>query len=152
MSSFLQKLSKTMWTRANTLVVAFVVVALLSLYRWNLANRSVPKGTAASPGYYSDESDYTNIHAMKHDIFKQITIDIALVFIVFMLVEVIGNSESFFDWEDFLSFRNFRAFRLSIIGGSMTSVVGYMIFYQFVQPYIVNRIPPLSKLVGDKKI
>ena len=80
---------------------------------------------------------------MKHDIFKQITVDIILVMTVFLLVEVIGKSESFFDWDDFLSFRNFRDFRLSIIGGSVSSVIGYLIYYQFVEPYIANRLPPL---------
>lgn len=78
---------------------------------------------------------------MKHDIFKQITLDVFLVFMVFFIVEVMGGMESFFDWSDFLSFRNFKDFRLSIIGQSLSAVLGYIVYYQIVEPQITNRLP-----------
>lgn len=124
------------------------MLAGIALYRWNMMpEHSVQGDEEAPPGKYSDEGEYRNITPMKHDIFKSLTVDIVLILFVFVLVEVLGGVETFFDWSDFLSFQNFRKFRLSIVGGSITSIIGLIIFYQFVEPYIVNRIPPLSQIV-----
>jgi hypothetical protein len=127
-------------------VIALVLAGMLLLYRYNMTKRRAA-GTA-QPGQYSDSGDYANISPMKHDIFKQLTLDIVLIGLVFVLLEVVGGVESFYDASDFLSFKNFREFRLSIVGGSMISVIGYTIYYQFVEPYIVNRLPRVSKALG----
>ena len=111
---------------ATYAVVAIVIVGMLMLHRYNINKRLVKGGCDARPGEYSESGDYVNISPMKHDIFKQLTLDIPLIGLVFLFVEVLGNVESFFDASDFLSFRNFRDFRLSIIGGSIISVVGYI--------------------------
>lgn len=95
----------------------------------------------AKPFEYSDEDNYQNITPMKHDIFKQLVLDFTVIFFIFFFVEVIGGFESFFDWKDFLTFENFREFRLSVVGQSMISVLGYAVYYQIIQPYFVNTLP-----------
>ena len=94
----------------------------------------------AYSGEYSDSDNYNNITPMKHDIIKQLTIDVVVLFMVFFTVEVLGGLETFFDWDDFLSFENFGKFRLSIFGQSLISILGYVVYYQIVQPYIANKI------------
>lgn len=73
---------------------------------------------------YSDGNNYAHITPMKHDIYKSMTVDIAPL-LIFSLV----TSKTFFSVEEFES---------SVIGKSLMSVVGLMVYYQVVQPYLVN--------------
>lgn len=127
--------------RSTIMVLSFILVVSLIVYHYNHAPRNDIGDNVAEKGYYSDSDNYKNITPMKHDIFKQLTVDIVVAFIVFFTVEIIGGAESFFDWSDFISFNNFRDFRLSIIGQSMMVVMGYVVYYQIFQPYIVNFLP-----------
>ena len=129
-------------------LVILVLVGMFILHRYNMKKRLAPAGEPAQPGQYSEQGSNINISPMKHDIIKQLTIDIVLIAIVFVLLEVVGGVESFFSASDFLSFKNFRDFRLSIVGGSMIAVVGYTIYYQFVEPWLANRTPRVSALFG----
>lgn len=80
---------------------------------------------------YSDDNRYAHITPMKHDIYKSITVDIAPL-LIFSLV----TSKTFFSTEEFEN---------SVIGKSLMSVVGLMVYYQVVQPYLVNsEIMPLG--------
>ena len=123
----------------------FVVIAIgivtYGFYRFNHSKKHDIGDNVAGPMQYSDSDNYLNLTPMKHDIFKQLTIDIVVIFIVFFTVEALGGVESFFDWSDFLSFQNFRKFRLSIIGDSLLTVLGYGIYFQIIQPYFVNVVP-----------
>jgi len=94
----------------------------------------------AEPGEYSDSDNYKNITPMKHDIFKQLTTDAIILFIIFIFIRIFGESSKYFKWSDFISFKNFHKFRLSIVGQSLISMMGYVVYFQIVQPYIVNRI------------
>jgi hypothetical protein len=63
---------------------------------------------------------------MKHDIFKQITISL-------FILSVYGYSvnEVFFDSNDILN---------SFVGKLFISVISYLIYYQLIEPYVVNKI------------
>jgi hypothetical protein len=64
---------------------------------------------------------------MKHDIFKQVTVDIAFIFIIGLASPMeIWNPEKPTD---------------SIVGRSIMSIFGYIVYYQFIQPYLVNYLP-----------
>jgi uncharacterized membrane protein len=121
-------------------VVGLILAISYVFYNYNQKNK-VPDDVAAKEGEYSDSTNYQNITPMKHDIFKQLTIDIVIVFTIYFVVEVLGRRATYFEWDDFLSFKNFRKFRLSILGQSLMSVAGYGVFYQIIQPYFVNRLP-----------
>jgi hypothetical protein len=128
-------------SRSTIMVVAFLLVVSFIVYHYNHILRNDVEDYVAEKGYYSDSDNYRNITPMKHDIFKQLTIDVVVAFVIFFTVEIIGGAESFFDWTDFISFNNFKDFRLSIMGQSMLTIIGYFIYYQIAQPYIVNFIP-----------
>jgi hypothetical protein len=76
---------------------------------------------------YSNTNTYKHITPMKHDIFKQLTIDI----VPLLLLGIISYKELI----------NLEKFEESPLGKSLLTGVGYAIFYQYVQPYIVNRLP-----------
>ena len=64
---------------------------------------------------------------MKHDIFKQLTIDVMPLLLLGLV-----------SFQDIISIEKFEE---SPLGRSLLTGVGYTIFYQYVQPYIVNRLP-----------
>jgi cytosine/uracil/thiamine/allantoin permease len=77
-------------------------------------------------GSYNNKGNYEYISPMKHDIFKQITISL-------FILSVYGYSvnEVFFDSNDILN---------SFIGKLFISVISYLIYYQLIEPYVVNKI------------
>ena len=103
-------------------LIAFMVLMFIRSY-----NMKRNKKTARTMEY-SDSNDYAHISPMKHDIFKTITVDIVPLFIFSM-----ATSKTFFSVEEFQS---------SVIGKSLITVTGLMVYYQVVQPYFVN-----SKLI-----
>ena len=106
------------------LILAIIIIILIII--WNNNKKNNTEETADVPKY-SEDNSYTNITPMKHDIFKQLTIDI----IPLLLLGIIS-------YKDLISIENFEQ---SPLGRSLLSGVGYAIFYQYVQPYIVNRLP-----------
>lgn len=112
----------------------FIVV----MYRYNKAKKV---NGVAKEGEYSEEAMYKNVTPMKSDMLQQVVLDAGALFIIFLVVEVIGGYDTFFTWDDFLSFRNFKEFRLSILGGSTISLLGYGLFFQFLLPYFFNYLP-----------
>ena len=96
---------------------------------WN-SNKRIDTTEAAPVGKFSSSSNYKNITAMKHDIFKQLTLDI-FPFILVNNITSIGSAE-FFSISDFEN---------SIFGKSLLSGVAYALFYQIIQPSIINRTP-----------
>jgi hypothetical protein len=80
-----------------------------------------------SPGKYSEQNSYKEISAMKHDIFKQLTLDLFPVILLgFATQKEIFNCEKPFD---------------TILGKSLLSGFGYLAYYQLIQPYIINNAP-----------
>ena len=103
-------------------LIAFMVLMFIRSY-----NMKRNKKTARTMEY-SDSNDYAHISPLKHDIFKTMTVDIVPLFIFSM-----ATSKTFFSVEEFQS---------SVIGKSLITVIGLMVYYQVVQPYFVN-----SKLI-----
>ena len=125
------------------IIVLIIIISSVFYYynhKYNDKEKTSP-GEPAKPGEYSEPGNYVNMTPMKHDIIKQIITDMSVFFIIFFLIEVVGRHESFFDWDDFLNFKNFREFRLSILGQSMITCIGYLVYYQIIEPYFANIIP-----------
>jgi hypothetical protein len=66
---------------------------------------------------------------MKHDIYKQISVDI----LPLLLFDLIQYNKLF----------SIKHFEQSIIRKSLLATLGYILYYQFIQPYIVNILPDI---------
>lgn len=89
-----------------------------------MKNKSNNATNSASIGKYSEQNIYSNISPMKHDIFKQIVIDIS-VSVVSGLIITYTDKDVFG----------------TLFDKSLLSGIGYLIYYQIVQPYLVNYMP-----------
>ena len=107
------------------IILAITIVILVIIWKRNKSNDA---GEDEAPALkYSNANVYKFITPMKHDIFKQLTIDISPL----VLLGLVSYSDLF----------SIKKFEESPIGKSLLSGVGYAIYYQFVQPYLVNIIP-----------
>ncbi len=77
-------------------------------------------------GAYQVSNVYANVSGMKHDLFKGFFVD------MFPLLIFGLNSDG-----PFLDTNNVMGSKLTKM---LVTVVAYFIFYQFIQPYIVNRV------------
>ena len=108
--------------RYTILISATMILLYIYVYnKKNTTNDPVP------PNKYSEQNLYTQITPMKHDIFKQLTVDLSAVILLGLVTE-----KELFNFEDPLN---------TLVGKSLLSGFGFLMFYQFVQPYIVNSIP-----------
>lgn len=86
---------------------------------------------------------------MKHDMFKQMTIDLLPALVFFGLPSLVYyfmfRSRSTFvpimSLSEFISFNSYKDLYNSVIGRSLTTVLGYFMFYQVLQPFLVNYLP-----------
>lgn len=109
--------------KVNVNNIIIIVIILVFFYHKNTQN-SV---SSASAGEYANNNVYKNISPMKHDIFKQITIDVsALIILGLMSPLELWNSNDPYN---------------SVLGKSFMIIIGYLIFYQLVQPYLINYLP-----------
>jgi hypothetical protein len=106
-----------------------ILITLVVVYiAWHMNKKNNTDSTIqAVSGKYSDTSNYKNILPMKDDIFKQITIDLA----PFLLLGTITSNDFF----------NIENFENSAVGKTMFVLLSYGIYYQIVQPYIINKLP-----------
>lgn len=100
------------------LIYILILVILIIAYKLNLKNNK----KKAKKGEYSSENQYNNISAMKHDIFKQITTD-------FVPIMILNLSLSYDNDIEMLTEKIILSF------------IGFLIYYQLIQPYIINEIP-----------
>ena len=77
--------------------------------------------------WYSNENTYENITPMKHDIFKQLTVDIFGV----VLLGLVTQKELI----------NLDDLPNSIVGKSLLTCFGFAVYYQIIQPYLINKLP-----------
>lgn len=104
-------------------ILIFLIIFLTIQWHKNRKNNE----DNADSGKYSDNNMYQNISPMKHDIFKQVTVDLGAVIILGLASSLeIWNPDKPVD---------------SIIGRSIISILGYVVYYQFIQPYLVNSLP-----------
>ena len=97
---------------------------LLYIYIYNKKNTTLDP---VPPSKYSEQNLYTQITPMKHDIFKQLTVDLSAVILLGL-----ATQKEIFNLEDPLN---------TLVGKSLLSGFGFLMFYQFIQPYVVNNIP-----------
>lgn len=109
--------------RFQWLILLFIIIFLVNMWKKNQKNNVAE----AKDGEYSDNNVYKNISPMKHDIFKQISLDI-LPLLIFGLI----TKDNFFSLDNFED---------SIVGKSVMTFICYGMYYQFIQPTIINKIP-----------
>jgi hypothetical protein len=107
------------------LIVAVLVVSIYTFNKkrwapWEKPNEAVPKFAPRFAGY-SHLSSYEHVAPMKHDLFKQATVEIIRNVLIVLLL---GKASH---WPDAL---------LKITFG----LVGFFAFYHVVEPYIANTI------------
>ena len=105
-------------------VLIIATAVLIYIYVYNKKNTSADP---VPPGKYSEQNLYTQITPMKHDIFKQLTVDLSATILLGLLTQ-----KEIFNLEDPFN---------TALGKSLLSGFGFLMFYQFIQPYIVNSIP-----------
>jgi hypothetical protein len=109
----------------NKYVVMTVAIAILIyIYIYNKKNT---EKDPVNPGKYSEQNLYTQITPMKHDIFKQLTVDLSAAIILGLVTQ-----KELFNLENPLD---------TLVGKSLLSGFGFLMYYQFIQPYIINSIP-----------
>lgn len=112
-------MNQTQW------ILLFLLIFIINkVWKDNLKKKSKEE---APVGGYSDASSYVNITAMKHDIFKQFTLDI----MPFLLINSF-NSEEFFSIDKFEN---------TVVGKTLLSAVAFGLYYQIIQPHLINKIP-----------
>ena len=99
--------------------IALILIVIYILYKYNIKNNVIDK--SASAGEFSNDNNYSNITPLKHDIFKQWTVDITPVIVGLLL-----SNNTYSD---------------TIYGKFMLSAIGYIIYYHLAQPYVVNKLP-----------
>ena len=109
--------------RKEWIILIILIVFISKVWA---ANVKIKNEDSAPIGKYSSASSYANISAMKHDIFKQFTLDI----VPFLLFNSIMSDEFF----------NVNNFENSVIGKTLLSALSYALYYQVIQPYVINRI------------
>jgi hypothetical protein len=122
-----------------SLIIVYITINTL-VYKRN-DNKNI-RDRPANPGEYSHDSDYINISAMKHDMFKQMTIDLLPIIIIFgipSLIIYIYSGQSIIKFTDIISFESYAIFMNTILGRSILTVMGYFAFYQIIQPYLINN-------------
>ena len=84
------------------------------------------QNVAGYVGAYKESNVYDNVSAMKHDLYK------AFFTGVFpLLIFGLNSSGPFFDPKNIMG---------SQLTNQLVIVMSYFIFYQFIQPYVVNRV------------
>lgn len=96
-------------------VLLFVAMTVMAYVR----HRSVP-------GDFSNSGDYSNVSPLKHDVFKQVTLDM-----VPLLVYGLNADGPFWNPENPLG---------SKVGVMVVTLIAYVAYYHLVEP-MVNKIP-----------
>jgi len=113
---------------STTTSLAIVVATMIGVMVWN---KSKSSSSIAMPGEYSDDNVYSNISPLKHDLFKHTTVNIFPV-VLLTLILGIASPTPLFSTEDFFG---------SLVGQTAVQLLGYVLFYNVVQPYMANMLP-----------
>jgi hypothetical protein len=122
----------------NSVILALTIVIItgISFYLYN-KNKNFAEAGAIN-GQYTTNGNYQNMTPMKHDMFKQLTIDVVVLSVSLIVAQIFMGEGN---WDDLLSVKSFRDFRSSVIGQSGLAAMGYLIYYQVIEPQVANRIP-----------
>jgi hypothetical protein len=113
--------------------IKYIFIALVIKIIFDIYNNNIKLSkNDADIGEYSDNNNYKFISPLKHDVFKQITIDIFPI----IFTNILFNSNKKIK---FLEYNNIDDFSDSIIGKVFLSSSSFIIYYHIIQPYIVNK-------------
>jgi len=113
--------------------IKYIFIALVIKIIFDIYNNNIKLSkNEADIGEYSDNNNYKFISSLKHDIFKQITIDIFPI----IFTNLLFNSNKQIK---LIEYDNIDNFTDSIIGKVVLSSLSFIIYYHIVQPYIVNK-------------
>ena len=127
---------------AISILSLIIIYITVNTFVYQSNDKKNIRGRSAQPGEYSHDTDYINISAMKHDMFKQMTIDLLPIIIIFgipSLITYIHSGTSIIKFSDIISFESYAIFMNTILGRSILAIMGYFAFYQIIQPYIINN-------------
>jgi hypothetical protein len=112
--------------------IALAMLGVMTFWVYQRNNAGYVKDSAPKPpGRFSFENLYDFVSPMKHDITKQVTLNI-IPFLVLTYVLKISTGQTLFSTTDFFG---------SIVGRSLIDAFSFFVFYQIVQPYVVNVAP-----------
>lgn len=103
----------------NTQIASVVMVVLSIIKYMNHKKKNYE-------GEYKADGSYDNITAVKHDMTKALFIEL------FMIAMLGLSGERFYDSENILN---------SWVGKTMVILASYFVYYQLVQPYVINKMP-----------
>lgn len=106
-----------------TILVAVSVSYYLTNWEYLKAEQTAEKGE------FSESGNYKWMTSMKHDMFKQLVVDVVGALVIHGLAA---------DW---LSFDGYDGFVSSVLGGSFVAGVGYIVFYHVLEPHVFNTEP-----------
>lgn len=118
------------------LLLAGLAIVVVFMYNRNQKNK-IEDDETAEKGEYSDSGNYKNITPMKHDIMKQITLDFTPVMIPIVVNLLLSERVNM---KNILSMEDYKSFSSSVIGSTLLALLGYGLYYQVVEPYIVNKV------------
>ena len=128
-SKFAVNFNTDSFTKIEKMLLTIGLIAVLfSIILW------VYHKTPGYDGAYEESNVYENISALKHDLFKQFTVDLIPILLLgavsgdAFIKYKLENGKEAFDWAK------------SRIIGMIASLLGYVVFYEFVQP-MVNYLP-----------
>lgn len=113
--------------RRLTLLTIMVSVSV-SYYLTNW--RHLKAEETAEESEFSPSGNYKWMTSMKHDMLKQLVVDVVGA----LLIHGLGA--------EIISFDGYDGFVNSVIGGVAVAGVGYLVYYQVTEPHLFNR-PPL---------
>lgn len=125
----------------ETFAVACAAIYVILCIQAYQNNKKRTTNDVAQAGSYSHGSSYSNISAMKHDMFKQTTIDLLPRLLILGIPALLASDSGVLSLDEVITFQDLKGFKNSIIGGSILTVLGYFMFYQIVQPDYVNKLP-----------
>jgi hypothetical protein len=77
-------------------------------------------------GIYNETNEYKNVSVLKHEVAKQATTMIVPALIVGL------GADKWYDANDFFG---------SFLGQLVAGVTGFFVFYEFIQPHVLTRLP-----------
>jgi len=109
-----------MVTIKHTQILAFVIL-IIAINMYITHRKKDYKGT------YRPFMIYNNVSFLKHDLSKMV-----FVTLFFLLVYGAEEGKKFIDFDNILN---------STIGELFVLIMGYFVFHELIQPYIINKIP-----------
>jgi hypothetical protein len=115
-----------------TILILLLICGLLyCIWKINKLDKYVNDYDVKYPNYTQNNS-YKNISILKNNIFLQLTIDLTVAILLNYLTR---------DKSTLISFKGSHEFFSSIIGTSLLTSIGFVIFYEYLQPKILNAFP-----------